>query len=67
MAVNVRLIDPFGNSVTRSLRKISFRHGDLGWFRTAPGTFKGSGDAFDVQQIDLEIMREIVRVGLPMA
>lgn len=51
IAVNIRLVDVFGNYAVRSLRKITHVDGDYGWFRTAPGTFTTSGDAFDPSQI----------------
>ncbi len=52
IAVNVRLVDPFGNQMVRSLRRISQDGDDVAWFRTAPGTFSTSGDAFDITQIE---------------
>ncbi|MFB6150296.1 MAG: polysaccharide deacetylase [Haloarculaceae archaeon] len=51
MAVNIRLVDVFGNSAVRSLRRISHIPSDPAWFRTAPGTFQTSGDALDLSQV----------------
>lgn len=52
IAVNIRLVDPFGNHMIRSLRNISHDSDDVTWFRTAPGTFTTSGDSFDITQIE---------------
>ena len=52
IAVNVRLVDPFGNELIRSLRRISHDSENVSWFRTAPGTFRSSGEAFDITQIE---------------
>ncbi|GGN94196.1 polysaccharide deacetylase family protein [Haloarcula pellucida] len=52
IAINIRLVDSSGNWLARSLRQISHRHGDIAWFRTAPGTFTTSGDVFDVHDVD---------------
>ncbi|SIR75172.1 polysaccharide deacetylase family protein [Natronorubrum thiooxidans] len=40
IAINLRLIDRFGSDKIYSLREITYRSPDIGWFRSSPGVFQ---------------------------
>ncbi|QCS43241.1 polysaccharide deacetylase family protein [Natrinema versiforme] len=42
LAVNLRLVDQFGSEKVYSLREITYRSPDVGWFRSSPGVFQQS-------------------------
>ncbi|SEQ54899.1 polysaccharide deacetylase family protein [Natrinema salaciae] len=40
ITVNLRLVDQFGGEKVYSLRDITYRSPDIGWFRSSPGVFQ---------------------------
>ncbi|WP_121742556.1 polysaccharide deacetylase family protein [Natronorubrum halophilum] len=42
LAVNLRLVDQFGSEKVHSLREVTYRAPDVGWFRSSPGVFQQS-------------------------
>ncbi|MFP8955195.1 polysaccharide deacetylase family protein [Natrialbaceae archaeon A-CW3] len=40
ITINVQLVDLYGSQVTLSLREITYRTPDVGWFRSSPGVFE---------------------------
>ncbi|MXV64116.1 polysaccharide deacetylase family protein [Natronorubrum sp. JWXQ-INN-674] len=42
LTVNLRLVDQFGSETVYSLREITYRAPDVGWFRSSPGVFQQS-------------------------
>ncbi len=42
ITINLRLVDQFGSERVYSLREITYREPDVGWFRTSPGVFQQS-------------------------
>ncbi|WP_254522935.1 polysaccharide deacetylase family protein [Natrinema caseinilyticum] len=56
ITVNMRIIDQFGNQKVYSLRNISYRTPDAGWFRSSPGVFTQSSVKPSLDYLDrLEI------------
>jgi len=56
ITVNLRLVDRFGSSKVYSLREITYRSPDIGWFRASPGVFQQSEYEPDLDNLDrLEI------------
>ena len=42
ITINLRVVDSFGSTKTYSLREITYRAPDVGWFRSSPGVFEVS-------------------------
>ncbi|ELY44544.1 polysaccharide deacetylase family protein [Natronorubrum sulfidifaciens] len=42
ITINLRLVDRFGSAKVYSLREITYRSPDIGWFRSSPGVFEQS-------------------------
>ncbi|RQG95379.1 polysaccharide deacetylase family protein [Natrarchaeobius chitinivorans] len=42
LTVNVHVVDIFGNETISSLREITYRAPDVGWFRASPGVYERS-------------------------
>ncbi|OVE84115.1 polysaccharide deacetylase family protein [Natronolimnobius baerhuensis] len=40
ITINLRLVDQFGSARVHSLREITYREPDVGWFRASPGVFE---------------------------
>lgn len=56
ITINVRIVDQFGNQKVYSLRNISYRMPDVGWFRSSPGVFTQSSVEPSLDYLDrLEI------------
>ncbi|QLG50757.1 polysaccharide deacetylase family protein [Natrinema halophilum] len=56
ITVNLRIVDQFGNQKVYSLRNITYRSPDVGWFRSSPGVFQQSSVEPSLDYLDrLEI------------
>ena len=42
ITINLRVVDTFGSETIYSLREITYRAPDVGWFRSSPGVFEQS-------------------------
>ncbi|WP_265110946.1 polysaccharide deacetylase family protein [Halosolutus halophilus] len=42
ITINLRVVDQFGSAKVYSLREITYRSPDVGWFRSSPGVFQQS-------------------------
>ncbi|WP_246999662.1 polysaccharide deacetylase family protein [Halosolutus gelatinilyticus] len=42
LTINLRIVDQFGSERIHSLREITYRAPDVGWFRSSPGVFEQS-------------------------
>ncbi|SFC19351.1 Peptidoglycan/xylan/chitin deacetylase, PgdA/CDA1 family [Halobiforma haloterrestris] len=40
LTVNLRIVDQFGSARVHSLREVTYRTPDVGWFRASPGVFE---------------------------
>ncbi|MDQ2051489.1 polysaccharide deacetylase family protein [Natronolimnohabitans sp. A-GB9] len=62
ITVNLRLVDQFGSDKVYSLREITYRDPDVGWFRSSPGVFEQSDyepalDALD--RIEIQVLHSM--------
>ncbi|GAB7020447.1 polysaccharide deacetylase family protein [Halostagnicola bangensis] len=52
ITINVHLVDRFGDEKIYSLREITYREPDVGWFRSSPGVFEETEIEPDLGQLD---------------
>lgn len=62
ITINLRLVDQFGSEKVFSLREITYRAPDVGWFRSSPGVFQQSeyDPALDsLDRIEIQVLHSM--------
>ncbi|SEH11746.1 Peptidoglycan/xylan/chitin deacetylase, PgdA/CDA1 family [Natronorubrum sediminis] len=62
ITINLRLVDQFGSDRVHSLREVSYREPDVGWFRASPGVFEQSDydPAMDsLDRIEIQVLHSM--------
>lgn len=62
ITINLRLVDQFGSDRVHSLREVTYREPDVGWFRASPGVFEQSDydPAMDsLDRIEIQVLHSM--------